>query len=166
MDNLTKAVEQLREVSQNIQDNSCNEHEAFGNFVAATLNNLPKSNALMAQHDIQGILLKYRLADVGSPQHNSVAPQTPLDSRRNSYDNNSLPSEYCTNSTGSSNSATYDIYQVQKTSEYSTHSTGTSNSATHYEIHEVQENAATDSALYSNEESIISRALLMIDHTE
>lgn len=142
MDNLTKAVEQLREVSQNIQDNSCNEHEAFGNFVAATLNNLPKSNALMAQHDIQGILLKYRLADVGSPQHNSVAPQTPLDSRRNSYDNNSLPSEYCTNSTG------------------------TSNSATHYEIHEVQENAATDSALYSNEESIISRALLMIDHTE
>ncbi|KAF5289039.1 hypothetical protein FQA39_LY03918 [Lamprigera yunnana] len=36
LENLTQAVQQLWELSQNIQDSSNNEQEVFGNFVAAT----------------------------------------------------------------------------------------------------------------------------------
>ncbi|KAF5270237.1 hypothetical protein FQA39_LY08451 [Lamprigera yunnana] len=63
LENLTQAMQQLWELSQNIQDSSNNEDEAFGNFVAATLSNLGKADALMAQHEIQGVLVKYRYED-------------------------------------------------------------------------------------------------------
>ncbi|KAF5277398.1 hypothetical protein FQA39_LY06211 [Lamprigera yunnana] len=69
LENLTQAVQQLRKLSQNIQDSSNNEHEAFRNFVAATLNNLAKADALMAQHETQGVLFKYRLANVDASKH-------------------------------------------------------------------------------------------------
>lgn len=57
MDNFTKSVEQLWDVIQNIEDNSNNENGAFGNYVAATLNNLQKSTAFTVQNYTESVLL-------------------------------------------------------------------------------------------------------------
>ncbi|KAF5301229.1 hypothetical protein FQA39_LY10815 [Lamprigera yunnana] len=102
LENLTQAVQQLWELSQNIQDSSKNEHGAFGNFVAATLNNLGKVDALMAQHEIQGVLFKYRLANVDDSKHSSF--QEPNSNKNTqttlSYSSyNSLQSPYSNHST-------------------------------------------------------------------
>lgn len=61
LDNLTQAVQQLKHVSDNFNENSIDEHDAFGSFVGATLKKLRTRDALMAQNEIQQILLKYRL---------------------------------------------------------------------------------------------------------
>ncbi|KAF5284765.1 hypothetical protein FQA39_LY04490 [Lamprigera yunnana] len=100
LENLTQAVQQLRELSQNIQDSSNNEHEAFGNFVAATLNNLGKADALMAQHEIQGILFKYRLANVDASKHSSFQePNSNKNTQTTPYSyNSSLESPYSNHS--------------------------------------------------------------------
>lgn len=93
INNLTEAVKQLQEVSQSIHadENSGNEHEAFGNYVAATLKQLRKEDALMAQHDIQGILLKYRLSNVSQVHCNR--PDSP-----NCHSRHSTHSSYSTSS--------------------------------------------------------------------
>lgn len=64
----------------------------------------------MAQNEIQGILLKYRLRDIGPPEisiyENQISvTQTPQCSRCDSHDNNSLQSAYTNYSSSCSSTA-------------------------------------------------------------
>ncbi|XP_046671193.1 uncharacterized protein LOC124361198 [Homalodisca vitripennis] len=84
IEHLADAVQNLRHVTESVyeNENNTNEHDAFGNFVAASLKVLPTAKALLAQSEIQGILMKHRLSIISQEntwtQSTIVALQQPL----------------------------------------------------------------------------------------
>ncbi|KAG8304211.1 hypothetical protein J6590_099857 [Homalodisca vitripennis] len=74
IEHLADAVQNLRHVTESVyeNENNTNEHDAFGNFVAASLKLLPTAKALLAQSEIQGILMKHRLSIIS--QENTWRP--------------------------------------------------------------------------------------------
>ncbi|CAH1979845.1 unnamed protein product [Acanthoscelides obtectus] len=58
---LAAAVAEIRKVQETITSNSISDHEAFGKFIAASLNKLPAVDSIMAQGEIQRVIQKYRL---------------------------------------------------------------------------------------------------------
>ncbi|KAF5295063.1 hypothetical protein FQA39_LY13214 [Lamprigera yunnana] len=161
---LTQAVQQLWELSQNIQDSSNNGHEAFGNFVAATLNNLGKADALMAQHEIQGVLFKYKLANVDSSKYSSF--QEP-----NSNKNTQTTPSYSYNNSLQSPCSNHSIdgYPHQQYSE-NTNSTFYSDKHTNapqqinIEGQSLNLYATSLANEHTNDDSIISQALRFISN--
>ncbi|KAF5271710.1 hypothetical protein FQA39_LY08033 [Lamprigera yunnana] len=159
LENLTQAVQQLRELSINIQDSSNNEHEAFGNFVAATLNNLGKADA---QHEIQGVLFKYRLANVDASKHSSFQEPNSKKNTQTTHSylyNNSLQSPYSNHS--------IDGYPHQQYSE-NTNSTFYSNKhtnapqQTNIERQSLNLDATSLANEHTNDDSVTSQALRFI----
>lgn len=63
LDKLTQAATDVCNVARTLQNEQHpeNEFEIFGNLVSVSLQMLPLPQALSAQHEIQGILMKYRL---------------------------------------------------------------------------------------------------------
>ncbi|KAG8297142.1 hypothetical protein J6590_041450 [Homalodisca vitripennis] len=63
IEHLADSVQNLRHVTESVyeNENNTNEHDAFGNFVAASLKVLPTAKALLAQSEIHSILMKHRL---------------------------------------------------------------------------------------------------------
>ncbi|CAH2016019.1 unnamed protein product [Acanthoscelides obtectus] len=55
---LTVAVAEVRKVQETITSESISEHEAFGKFIAASLNKLPPADSIMAQGEIQRVIQK------------------------------------------------------------------------------------------------------------
>ncbi|CAH1970045.1 unnamed protein product [Acanthoscelides obtectus] len=58
---LAAAVAEIRKVQETITSDSISDHEAFGKFIAASLNKLPAADSIMAQGEIQRVIQKYRL---------------------------------------------------------------------------------------------------------
>ncbi|XP_054259415.1 uncharacterized protein LOC128984150 [Macrosteles quadrilineatus] len=77
IEHLADAVKNLRHVTESvyeIENNPNNEHDAFGNFVAASLKVLPTATALLAQHEIQGVLMKHRLSVISQEESWTPTP--------------------------------------------------------------------------------------------
>lgn len=68
LEHLANAVKDLRQVTEYLERDvtNTNEHDAFGNFVAASLKVLPIATALLAQHEIQSVLMNHRLSVMSS----------------------------------------------------------------------------------------------------
>lgn len=69
-DVLSDAVKELSKLTKIVVEESPeNEHDIFANYVSVSLKQLPLASALMAQHEIQGILMKHRLENISSSVH-------------------------------------------------------------------------------------------------
>ncbi|KAF5275699.1 hypothetical protein FQA39_LY06811 [Lamprigera yunnana] len=128
----------------------------------ATLNNLANADALVAQHEIQGVLFKYRLANVNASKHSSF--QEPNSNKNTqttpSYSyNGSLQSPYSNHS--------IDGYPHQQYSE-DTNSTFYSDKhtnapqQTNIEGQSLNLDATSLANEHTNDDSIISQALRFI----
>ncbi|XP_039277034.1 uncharacterized protein LOC111062626 isoform X2 [Nilaparvata lugens] len=65
IEHLRERVAELRNIHESLSANASqledNDNTAFGAYVGVTLNTLPLQQSIMAQHEIQSILTKYRL---------------------------------------------------------------------------------------------------------
>ncbi|KAF5306650.1 hypothetical protein FQA39_LY08839 [Lamprigera yunnana] len=100
LENLTQIVQQLQELSQNIQSSSNNEHEAFGNFVGGTLTNL-YNNSLQSpysNHYIDGYphqqYNKNTNSTFYSDKHTNAPQQTNIEGQSLNLDATSLANEH------------------------------------------------------------------------
>ena len=66
---LPQTVNELRAVNQVLSqpDPPIQENKAFGSYLALALDKLPQREAIMAQHEIQNILTRYRLGMTAAP---------------------------------------------------------------------------------------------------
>jgi len=61
------------------------ENEAFGSYVALALDKLPQREAIMAQNDIQNILIRYRLGMRAAPSPCNYTSSIPSNHTPPSY---------------------------------------------------------------------------------